>query len=522
MLGWGLAWLGATGAISAWSAMRHAPALEQLIRNDVLDAMAPLGTDSVEVTVVDHRAVLSGQAATIAEHDALIRAARGSLAIREVDDQLSVSEGAPTVATLELVSESISVDDDVTGTDVSSDDVSEGVILDSELADGALTDEDVANVGVADVANADVADVDFLDDNFPDEEFYDEDPVDMAIDEIEEALDLGDAFGVELPVADPELEIRPVEDDSDMESMALLETETSVESVATLPVTRRSPALAAPSLTLALADRVLTIEGSLASPDDSLVFVDAAMGTFDLDYVSNSVDARASVGEADWLESLTTLLPALATLDNPGVAVVERQLTLSGTAPDAPTRDAVVSAALQRLGDLSLVEHIGVKDALPINETSASDGRIDDAIDVARISVAGETPRKAKKQNNSAPPARSLHEAWDQLPDKRIPFEPSSDKLTADSLRVLDRMADLLQAYPNVHIEIEGHTDATGDRDANLRLSQLRANAVRDHLVSRGVDFDQLTAYGYGEGLPTADNRTRRGRAANRRIEFTF
>ena len=65
-----------------------------------------------------------------------------------------------------------------------------------------------------------------------------------------------------------------------------------------------------------------------------------------------------------------------------------------------------------------------------------------------------------------------------------------------------------------------GHTDDIGPADGNQRLSQRRADAVRNWLVDNGIDADRLTAVGYGEDQPIADNSTEEGRTANRRIEF--
>jgi len=101
-------------------------------------------------------------------------------------------------------------------------------------------------------------------------------------------------------------------------------------------------------------------------------------------------------------------------------------------------------------------------------------------------------------------------------------FESNSDILTIESLDVLDSIATVLQAHPDIPINIEGHTDASGETANNLALSQLRANSVRDYLVDRGVSIYRLKAYGFGEGVPVSENSTPEGRADNRRIEFNF
>jgi outer membrane protein OmpA-like peptidoglycan-associated protein len=71
-------------------------------------------------------------------------------------------------------------------------------------------------------------------------------------------------------------------------------------------------------------------------------------------------------------------------------------------------------------------------------------------------------------------------------------------------------------------IRISGHTDHVGSDEANLRLSNDRANSVRDYLVSKGIDALSIEAIGYGESEPVATNDTEEGRQLNRRVEFTI
>ena len=99
-----------------------------------------------------------------------------------------------------------------------------------------------------------------------------------------------------------------------------------------------------------------------------------------------------------------------------------------------------------------------------------------------------------------------------------VNFELNSARLTPSSREVLDAVAADLKKYPRLRIELQGHTDSTGSDSYNLDLSQRRAEAVRDYLIEQGVSPQQLTAKGYGETEPIADNSTAAGRAANRRV----
>ncbi|HEV8701751.1 MAG TPA: OmpA family protein [Candidatus Polarisedimenticolia bacterium] len=101
-----------------------------------------------------------------------------------------------------------------------------------------------------------------------------------------------------------------------------------------------------------------------------------------------------------------------------------------------------------------------------------------------------------------------------------VNFETDSDTLTASSHATLDRVAQSLNAYPDIRVEIAGHTDSLGGADHNMQLSAARADSVKRYLVSRGVDGSRLVAKGYGDSMPVADNDTASGRAKNRRVEL--
>jgi len=91
---------------------------------------------------------------------------------------------------------------------------------------------------------------------------------------------------------------------------------------------------------------------------------------------------------------------------------------------------------------------------------------------------------------------------------------------TPESMKTLDEIARLLKAHPAATIRVESHTDAIGNQEANLSLSQARAESIRNELVDRGVGAARIETAGMGGDLPAASNDTAEGRASNRRSEI--
>jgi outer membrane protein OmpA-like peptidoglycan-associated protein len=101
-----------------------------------------------------------------------------------------------------------------------------------------------------------------------------------------------------------------------------------------------------------------------------------------------------------------------------------------------------------------------------------------------------------------------------------INFDTGKATIKSDSSKTLDDAASALKASPALQVEVAGHTDNVGTPDANMKLSQDRAQAVMAALAERGIQADRLSAKGYGQTAPVADNRTDEGRAKNRRVEL--
>ena len=140
--------------------------------------------------------------------------------------------------------------------------------------------------------------------------------------------------------------------------------------------------------------------------------------------------------------------------------------------------------------------------------------------------VAGQPGRQPAAQPADTAPARTP-EARAPSPTigaamvlENVTFGIGSARLQAGAYVELDSIAKVLAANPSLRVEIGGHTDATGSPADDMHLSTLRAEAVRNYLVAKGVPFQQVVARGYGGTRPRTPDTTPRGRAANRRIEL--
>lgn len=128
-------------------------------------------------------------------------------------------------------------------------------------------------------------------------------------------------------------------------------------------------------------------------------------------------------------------------------------------------------------------------------------------------------PKEVTKEIVVEKPAKatSVSEKWVLVGNN---FEFNSAQLTAESYPMLYDAAKAMLKNPDMKIEIEGYTDNIGSESYNQKLSEKRANTVKNYLTSKGIDAGRITVSGKGESNPVADNNTADGRAMNRRIEF--
>lgn len=124
------------------------------------------------------------------------------------------------------------------------------------------------------------------------------------------------------------------------------------------------------------------------------------------------------------------------------------------------------------------------------------------------------------KANMGCPELKEEEKAIVATAIRDVQFVSGSAELTQTSHAILDQLVEVLRNNPAYHCDIHGHTDATGDNASNLDLSNRRAKACLDEIVSKGIAANRLSAAGFGDTRPVGDNKTIEGRKANRRVEF--
>ncbi|MEM7596359.1 MAG: OmpA family protein [Pseudomonadota bacterium] len=234
---------------------------------------------------------------------------------------------------------------------------------------------------------------------------------------------------------------------------------------------------------------LLQLSGRVASAADKTMVDSFAMARFSTD----GVDMRARIDDAvpeDWTYRVITGLDALSHLSNGIVNVTPDSLSVRGATGEADANTSIAALLSDKLGEGALYD---------INV------RYEEELDpVASIP----TPEECEAQINTVKDTR------------KISFEPGSARLDVAAKQIMDDIAEILRDCGALTMEIGGHTDSQGREVMNQQLSQSRAQAVLNELRVRRVLTGSITAVGYGEAQPIADNDTDEGREANRRIEF--
>ncbi len=136
----------------------------------------------------------------------------------------------------------------------------------------------------------------------------------------------------------------------------------------------------------------------------------------------------------------------------------------------------------------------------------------------------GKEAGKSIKQTSKDTALAAITKKLKKVQNEKGPIKFKTGKSEVDPAcdRTMTAIAAIMSDYPGFHVQVDGHTDNVGNPEANRKLSQDRADAVVKYLVDKkGVDAKRLSAKGFGDTKPIADNKTKKGQARNRRVDFT-
>jgi len=239
-----------------------------------------------------------------------------------------------------------------------------------------------------------------------------------------------------------------------------------------------------------LAGGAVFLGGQVPDPASQRVIETYAAARFGSGGVRSSLTVASAAAPAGWQAAAMVALDILGEVDRGSAEIAEGRIAVQGNVPGP--------ASAGRLHRLLAGE-------APSGYETETEFRID------LPALAAATPKN---------PGRCAAELGATVAAEPVEFAPGSAVIEASSRPALDRLGAIFARCAGGRFEIAGHTDDRGSEELNLRLSQARADAVLDALITRGVPLGRLAAVGYGETQPVAPNDSESGRARNRRIEF--
>ena len=279
------------------------------------------------------------------------------------------------------------------------------------------------------------------------------------------------------------------------------------------------------NLELVKKDGLIEMSGSFANENDAKKIADI----LNINREGNYQFDTQSLIEESLLDDLVLLVTPLKDYftDNSKLTVLNNQVFLSGELINPSYKDLLDSILLRVKVDLK------TNITLPKAELTHADKVINKMEQVLDSKVIKDEKTNASATDNTKvkPSSAVSNEVKKKdiqstinklLSSKKINFERRSTKITEDSNIVVKEIAKILQDNPSFKIEIAGHTDSRGSDSLNKQISQDRASSVRDVLISLGIDKNRVTAIGYGEEFPIAQDDENGLSEINRRVEFNI
>jgi OOP family OmpA-OmpF porin len=242
-------------------------------------------------------------------------------------------------------------------------------------------------------------------------------------------------------------------------------------------------------------DQSIILSGSVSSAETKTKLLDLANSRYGKLHVTDDLSVRTKA-PANWKDTAVVALNSFSRLKQGQVRLSNQEFFLTGVADSEESR--------QQIGEY-------LEGNLPKNYT----GNLDIAI-VSNDETIDDGNELSQKQQteNCQKEFKSL------LSDNQILFGTGGAVITKSSFGLLDKLVLVAMGCPDKVIIVAGYTDSKGSSKNNKKLSEKRAQAVVNYLQEKGIGKKNLKAIGYGEEKPVATNRTPKGRALNRRIEF--
>ena len=278
------------------------------------------------------------------------------------------------------------------------------------------------------------------------------------------------------------------------------------------------------NLELIKKDALIEMNGSFSNEKDAKKIADILNVNREGIYEYDAVSAI----EESLLDDLVLLVTPLKDYftDNSKLTVLNNEVFLTGELKDSSYKDLLDSILLR------VKVNLKTNITLPHVELNEVDKVINKMEKVLDSKVVNDDKTNTNLSTNNkliAKPAKAVSKKNDiqstinkLLSSKKINFERRSSKITEDSSIVVKEIAKILQENPDFKIEIAGHTDSRGSDSLNKQISQDRASSVREVLISLGIDKNRVTAVGYGEEFPIAQDDENGLSEINRRVEFNI